>query len=136
MSYRSKKKVKGKLEFQQSLLLTFASWLFKLSIRGFMVCLHKLNCRNANSTWLKSFFAGVETAQSVARFCEVLSGNNRVEFKGPDGMSQPALRFACLLVSLTLKGSIFLALNFCSSTDYQKLWHNCSLFVKTSFDPN
>ena len=32
--------------------------------------------------------------------------------------------------------SIFLALNFCSLTDYQKLWHNCSLFVKTSFDPN
>ena len=25
---------------------------------------------------------------------------------------------------------------FCSLTDYQKLWHNCSLFVKTSFDPN
>ena len=32
--------------------------------------------------------------------------------------------------------SIFLALNFCSLTDYQKLWHNCSLFVKRSFDPN
>ena len=32
--------------------------------------------------------------------------------------------------------SIFLALNFCSLTDYQKLWHNCSLFVKTSFDSN
>ena len=32
--------------------------------------------------------------------------------------------------------SIFLALNFCSLTDYQKLWHNCSLFVKTSFDFN
>ena len=30
----------------------------------------------------------------------------------------------------------FLAVNFCSLTDYQKLWHNCSLFVKTSFDPN
>ena len=29
----------------------------------------------------------------------------------------------------------FLALNFCSLTNYQKLWHNCSLFVKTSFDP-
>ena len=32
--------------------------------------------------------------------------------------------------------SIFLALNFCSLTDYQKIWHNCSLFVKTYFDPN
>ena len=32
--------------------------------------------------------------------------------------------------------SIFLALNLCSLTDYQKLWHNCSLLVKTSFDPN
>ena len=30
---------------------------------------------------------------------------------------------------------IFLALNFCSLTDYQKLWHNCSLFVKTYFNP-
>ena len=28
------------------------------------------------------------------------------------------------------------AINFCSLTDYQKLWHNCSLFIKTSFDPN
>ena len=32
--------------------------------------------------------------------------------------------------------SIFFALNFCSLTEYQKLWHNCSLFVKTSFDSN
>ena len=32
--------------------------------------------------------------------------------------------------------SIFLALNFCSLSDHQKLSHNCSLFVKTSFDPN
>ena len=32
--------------------------------------------------------------------------------------------------------SIFLALNFCSLTDYQKLWYNCFLFVKTSFDFN
>ena len=32
--------------------------------------------------------------------------------------------------------SIFLALNFCSLADYQKLWHNCSLFAKTFFDPN
>ena len=32
--------------------------------------------------------------------------------------------------------SIFLALNFCSFTDCQKLWHNCSLFVNTSFDTN
>ena len=32
--------------------------------------------------------------------------------------------------------SIFLALNFCSVTDCQKLWHNCSLFVNTSFDTN
>ena len=32
--------------------------------------------------------------------------------------------------------SIFLALNFCSLTDSQKLWHNCSLFVNTSFDTN
>ena len=31
---------------------------------------------------------------------------------------------------------VFLALNFCSCTNYQKLWHNCSLFDKTSFDPN
>ena len=30
--------------------------------------------------------------------------------------------------------SSFLALDFCSLTDYQKLWHNCSLIVKTSFD--
>ena len=30
----------------------------------------------------------------------------------------------------------FLALNFFTLTDYQKPWHNCSLFVKTSFDPN
>ena len=30
----------------------------------------------------------------------------------------------------------FLALNFCSLTDYQKLWHNCFLLVKTSFDLN
>ena len=49
-------------------------------------------------------------------------------------------------LALTLEGirggcqsdppSIFLVLNFYSLTDYQKLWHNCSLFVKTSFDPN
>ena len=32
--------------------------------------------------------------------------------------------------------SIFLTLNFCSLTDCQKLWHNCSLFVNTSFDTN
>ena len=32
--------------------------------------------------------------------------------------------------------SIFLALNCCSLTDCQKLWHNCSLFVNTSFDTN
>ena len=32
--------------------------------------------------------------------------------------------------------SNFLALNFCSLTDCQKLRHNCSLFVKTSFDLN
>ena len=32
--------------------------------------------------------------------------------------------------------SIFLALNFCSLTDCQKLWHNCSLFVNTFFDTN
>ena len=31
---------------------------------------------------------------------------------------------------------IFLALKFCSLTDCQKLWHNCSLFVNTSFDTN
>ena len=30
--------------------------------------------------------------------------------------------------------SIFLALNFCSLIDCQKLWYNCSLFVNTSFD--
>ena len=31
----------------------------------------------------------------------------------------------------------FLALNFCSLTDYQKLWHNCSLLIVIiSFDPN
>ena len=28
------------------------------------------------------------------------------------------------------------ALNFCSLTDCQKLWHNCSLFVNTYFDTN
>ena len=33
-------------------------------------------------------------------------------------------------------GLDFLALNFCSLTDYQKLRHNCSLFVKASFDTN
>ena len=32
--------------------------------------------------------------------------------------------------------SIFLAVNFRSLIDYQKLWQNCSLFVKTSFDSN
>ena len=32
--------------------------------------------------------------------------------------------------------SIFLALNFYSFTDCQKLWHNCSLFVNTSFNTN
>ena len=32
--------------------------------------------------------------------------------------------------------TIFLALNFCSLTDCQKLWHNCFLFVNTSFDTN
>ena len=32
--------------------------------------------------------------------------------------------------------STFLALNFCSLTDCQKLWHNCSLFVNTSFGTN
>ena len=54
-----------------------------------------------------------------------------------------------IIVLLTLEGirggggrreqsdsSIFLALSFYSLTDYQKLWHNCSLFVKTSFDFN
>ena len=38
---------------------------------------------------------------------------------------------------ITLEGiRISLALNFCSLTDCQKLWYNCSLFVNTSFDPN
>ena len=32
--------------------------------------------------------------------------------------------------------SIFLALNFCSLNDHQKLLHNCSLFVTTSFEPS
>ena len=32
--------------------------------------------------------------------------------------------------------SNFLALNFCSFTDCQKLWHNCSLLANTSFDIN
>ena len=32
--------------------------------------------------------------------------------------------------------SIFLTLSFCSLTDCQKLWHNFSLFVNTSFDTN
>ena len=32
--------------------------------------------------------------------------------------------------------SILLAINVCSLTDCQKLWHNCSLFVNTSFDTN
>ena len=32
--------------------------------------------------------------------------------------------------------SNFLALNFCSLADCQKLWLNCSLFVRISFDPN
>ena len=32
--------------------------------------------------------------------------------------------------------STFLGLNFCSLTDYQKLWCNISLVVNTSFDPN
>ena len=32
--------------------------------------------------------------------------------------------------------SIFFALNFCSLTDCQKLWHNCFLFVNTYFDSN
>ena len=38
--------------------------------------------------------------------------------------------------NLTPPLSVFLALNLYSLTDYQKLWNNCSLFVKTSFDPN
>ena len=33
-------------------------------------------------------------------------------------------------------GSLFLALNFCRLTDWQKLWYNCSLFVNTFFDVN
>ena len=32
-----------------------------------------------------------------------------------------------------LTPSTFLALNLCSLTNCQKLWHNCSLFVNTSF---
>ena len=36
-------------------------------------------------------------------------------------------------VKLTSTPSIILALNFCSLADCQKLWHNCPLFVKTSF---
>ena len=32
--------------------------------------------------------------------------------------------------------SIFLALNFCSLTNCQKLWYSCALFVNTSFDTN
>ena len=32
--------------------------------------------------------------------------------------------------------SIFLALNVCSLTECQKLWHNCSLFMNTSFGTN
>ena len=39
-------------------------------------------------------------------------------------------------VKLTPPPSIFLTLNFCSLTDCQKLWHNYSLFVITSFDTN
>ena len=30
----------------------------------------------------------------------------------------------------------YLALNFCSLTDYRKLWYNCSLLVKIYFDAN
>ena len=32
--------------------------------------------------------------------------------------------------------SIVLGLNFCSLTDYQKHWYNCSLVSNTSFDAN
>ena len=39
-------------------------------------------------------------------------------------------------VKLTPPPSLFLALNFCFLTDCQKFWHNCSLFVNTSFDTN
>ena len=39
-------------------------------------------------------------------------------------------------LQLTPPPSIFLALNLCSLTDCPKLWHNCSLFVNTSFDTN
>ena len=42
----------------------------------------------------------------------------------------------CKLMCKLIPPSIFLALNFCSLTDCQKLWHNFSLFVNTSFDTN
>ena len=35
-----------------------------------------------------------------------------------------------------VSGQVFLPLNFCSFTNLQMLWHNCLLFVRTSFDLN
>ena len=39
-------------------------------------------------------------------------------------------------VKLTPPPLDFFGFKFCSLTDCQKLWHNCSLFVNTSFDTN
>ena len=48
----------------------------------------------------------------------------------------PVLILEALRGQIDPPPSIFLALNFYSLTDSQKLWHNCSLFVNTSFDTN
>ena len=69
---------------------------------------------------------------------------SKLQFLGRKNLGVGSQKIPLDVRGLTLEGtrrvkltppSIFLALNFCSLTDYKKLWHNCSLFVKISFDP-
>ena len=58
----------------------------------------------------------------------ILDGNLRYEH-----VSERVTSKVWPLSSINLRSLEFLALNFCSLTDCQKLWYNCSLFVNTTF---
>ena len=81
----------------------------------FMVCLSEIQSPNALRTSIFRQVCG-------ALFKFMNNFNPRRHKGGGGGQSDPP--------------SIFLAFNFYSLINYQNLWHNCSLFVKTSFDSN
>ena len=70
---------------------------------------------------------------TLFRLCVCMCVGERWGTWGGGMKSRAPAKFECLM---SINPRMHLALNFCSLNDYQKLWHNCSLFVKTSFDPN